>query len=286
MLTKVRTMNQDTPMNIGLLCFSATGNTEKIGKVIKNRLEELGCNVDMIDITPHGAREKGFDCTPYDALILGSPVHSWRIPRVVREWIPNLSGDGKKCAIFLTYGGFQIHPAHYTTCQILQKQGFSVVSSAEFLAFHTFNIGGWKAMEGRPDESDFAVAREYADIIHARFSGKDPNLVGELEKTSHPEELLDQIEGFRFRILTQVPTRNGAECCMCQVCEEFCPTGAIDATTGETDPSRCIACLGCVLRCPEEVLKINDMTPSWEFKLKGEQITEEEMNGKKSRIYL
>ncbi len=279
-------MNQDTPMNIGLLYFSATGNTEKIGRVIKNRLEELGCNVDMIDITPHGAREKGFDCTPYDALILGSPVHSWRIPRVVREWIPNLSGDGKKCAIFLTYGGFQIHPAHYSTCQLLQKQGFSVVSSAEFLAFHTFNIGGWKAMEGRPDESDVAVAREYADIIHARFSGKDPNLVGELEKTSHPEELLDQIEGFRFRILTQVPTRNGAECCMCQVCEEFCPTGAIDATTGETDPSRCIACLGCVLRCPEGVLKINDMTPSWEFKLKGEQITEEEMNGKKSRIYL
>lgn len=279
-------MNQDTPMNIGLLCFSATGNTEKIGKVIQNRLEELGCNVDMIDITPHGAREKGFDYTPYDALILGSPVHSWRIPRVVREWIPNLSGDGKKCAIFLTYGGFQIHPAHYTTCQILQKQGFSVVSSAEFLAFHTFNIGGWKAMEGRPDESDFAVAREYADIIHARFSGKDPNLVGELEKTSHPEELLDQIEGFRFRILTQVPTRNGADCCMCRECEDFCPAGAIDATTGETDPSTCIACLGCLLRCPEEVLKINDMTPSWEFKLKGEQITEEEMNGKKSRIYL
>ena len=279
-------MNQDTPMNIGLLCFSATGNTEKIGKVIQNRLEELGCNVDMIDITPHGAREKGFHCTPYDALILGAPVHSWRIPRLVREWIPFLSGDEKKCAIFLTYGGFQIHPAHYTTCQILQKQGFSVVSSAEFLAFHTFNIGGWKAMEGRPDESDFAVAREYADIIHARFSGKDPNLVGELEKTSHPEELLDQIEGFRFRILTQVPTRNGAECCMCRECEEFCPTGAIDATTGKTDPNKCIACLGCVLRCPEGVLKINDMTPSWEFKLKGEQITEEEMNGKKSRIYL
>jgi len=31
---------------------------------------------------------------------------------------------------------------------------------------------------------------------------------------------------------------------------------------------------------------INDMTPSWELKLKGEHITEEEMNGKKSRIYL
>lgn len=278
-------MSQNTSLHIGLLYFSVTGNTEKIGNVIGNRLKELGCTVDMIDITPLSSRKGGFDCRPYDALILGAPVHSWRIPRVVREWIPNLFGDGKKCAIFLTYGGFQIHPAHYTTCQFLQKQGFSVVSSAEFLAFHTFNIGGWKAMVGRPDESDVAVAREYADIIHARFSGKDPDLVGELEKTSHPEELLDQIEGFRFRILTQVPTRNGADCCMCRECEEFCPTGAIDATTGETDPSRCIACLGCVLRCPEGVLMINDMTPSWEFKLKGEHITEEEMKGKKSRIY-
>jgi ferredoxin/flavodoxin len=279
-------MNQNKSMNLGLLYFSATGNTEKISRVIKNRLEEFGCTVDMIDITPLSSRKGGFDCTSYDALILGAPVHSWRIPRVVREWLPNLSGDGKKCAIFLTYGGFQINPAHYTTSQLLQKQGFSVVSSAEFLAFHTFNIGGWKAMEGRPDESDIAVAREYAEIIYARFSGEDPSLVGELEKTSHPEELLDKIEGFRFRILTQVPTRQGADCCMCRECEEFCPTGAIDAMTGETDPSRCIACLGCVLRCPEGVLMINDMTPSWELKLKGEHITEEEMNGKKSRIYL
>lgn len=279
-------MNQNKTMKIGLLYFSATTNTEKIARVIGDRLRDLGCMVDMVDITPLGSRKPGFDCTPYDALILGAPVHSWRIPRVVREWIPHLSGDGKKCALFLTYGGFQIHPAHYSTIQLLQRQRFSVVSSAEFLSVHTFNIGGWKAMEGRPDESDFAVAREYAEKTYARFSGEDPGLVRELEKTSHTEELLDQIENFRFRIMTQLPTRNGADCCMCRVCEDSCPTGAIDAQTGETDPSRCIACLGCVFRCPDRVLVVNEMSESWEYKLKGEQISEEEMRGKKSRIYL
>ena len=83
-----------------------------------------------------------------------------------------------------------------------------------------------------------------------------------------------------------MPIRNGMDCCKCRVCEEFCPTGVIDATIGETDPSRCIACLGCLSRCPEGVLVVNDMSESWQYKLKGEQISEEEMKGKKSRIYL
>ncbi|NLV26579.1 MAG: 4Fe-4S ferredoxin [Methanomicrobiales archaeon] len=273
-------------MKIGLLYFSATGNTEKIARVIEDSLKNLGCMVDIVDITPLVSRKAGLDCSPYDALILGAPVHSWRIPRVVREWILNLSGEGKKCALFLTYGGFQIHPAHYTTQQLVQSRGFKVVSSAEFLAFHTFNIGGWKAMEGRPDDSDFKVAREYAEKVYSRFSGEDPNLVGELEKTTHPEELLDQIEEFRFRIVTQLPTRNGADCCMCLACEKFCPTGAINATTGETNQGRCITCLGCVYRCPDGVLVVNDMSPSWEYKLKGEQISVAEMKKKRSRIYL
>jgi flavodoxin len=54
-------MNQNKSMNLGLLYFSATGNTEKISRVIKNRLEEFGCTVDMIDITPLSSRKGGFD---------------------------------------------------------------------------------------------------------------------------------------------------------------------------------------------------------------------------------
>jgi len=73
---------------------------------------------------------------------------------------------------------------------------------------------------------------------------------------------------------------------MCMLCEETCPTGAISAETGETEKAACIACLKCINDCPEGVLKISDTSAIWNKKLEMDQTTEEELNKKKSRIYL
>jgi Fe-S-cluster-containing hydrogenase component 2 len=72
---------------------------------------------------------------------------------------------------------------------------------------------------------------------------------------------------------------------MCLVCEELCPTGAIEAESGEADKEKCIACLACVSNCPEEVLRINDMSNSWSLKLDMEKVTEENLKEQKSKIY-
>ncbi|WP_421908538.1 EFR1 family ferrodoxin [Methanolacinia petrolearia] len=273
-------------MKILTLYYSATGNTEKIADVITKKLRELGADAERKDIIPYNTRQKEIDLSPYDAVIFGFPVYSWRAPREAREWLNTLEGRNMKCSMFFTYGGFIIHPAHYSTQQILEKQGFTVVSSAEFLARHTFNLGGWKAMEDWPNRSDCEVAEEYAELTFRRFTGEDEGILQELEKTEHTEEFLDGIEKFRFKILTRLPTREGAECSMCGICEESCPTGAMDAETGEADPGKCTACLACVAKRPEDALKINDMEGSWEYKLDIENISIDEMNKKKSRIYL
>lgn len=273
-------------MKLLLHYFSATGNTAKMAKVLEDAFTALGAEVTLRDITPHPQRQGAIDLKPYQAVVFGAPIHSWRAPRIVREWIRTLDGRGRKCSMFFTYGGFGVHPTHESTRQILEEQGFVVVSSAEFLASHTFNIGGWRAMVGRPDDTDFAVAREYAERTYKRFTGEDPTVTGEFEKTEHTEEALDAIEAFRFKVLTQLPGRGGDDCSMCMVCEELCPSGAMNAEVGEADPGKCIACLGCVLNCPENALKINDMSPAWAFKLQAERTTEEEISRKKSRIYL
>ena len=230
-------------MNVLILYFSATGNTAKMAKVIAERFAEVGGKVTMANLTSY---------------------------EVVREWLRTLNGQGKKCSMFFTYGGFGVHPTHYSTRQILEEQHFRVVSSAEFLSAHTFNLGGWKAMEGRPDERDFDVAKEYVERTYARFINEDENLLGELEKTEYPEELLDAAEASRFKVLTLLPTRGGQECGMCMECEELCPTEAIKAESGEADRGKCIVCLACVANCPEQVLEINDTSKSWPSKLKME----------------
>ena len=136
-------------MKILLAYFSATGKTKKIAGYVFEKLKKSGADVEMLDITPLSVRKKKTNLSGYDTFVFGMPVHSWRAPRIVRNWLKTLDGCGRKCSMFFTYGGFGIHPAHYTTCKILEERGFLVVSSAEFLAAHTFNLGGWRAMENR-----------------------------------------------------------------------------------------------------------------------------------------
>ena len=273
-------------MRILIVYFSATGNTAKIAKEIGKKIAGMGVEVSLSDITPYAERKKKIDFGPFQAVVVGAPIHSWRAPRVVREWMRTLDGQGKKCAMFFTFGGFKVHPTHYSTRKILEEQNFIVVSSAEFPGAHTFNIGGWKAMEERPGELDLEMAREYARVTYKRFTGEDDGILGELENTEHTEEQLDSIETFRFNVLTQLPTRGGEACGMCLSCQEICPAGAMDAESGEADKEKCIACLACVANCPEGALKINDMSDSWSFKLEMEKTTEEVLKEKKSKIYL
>ena len=273
-------------MKILLAYFSATGNTKKIAGYVFEKLKKSGADVEMLDITPLSVREKKTDLSLYDAFLFGMPVHSWRAPRIVRNWLKTLDGCGRKCSMFFTYGGFGIHPAHYTTCKILEERGFLVVSSAEFLAAHTFNLGGWRAMENRPDERDFSVADEYAQKTYFRFSSEDSKIKKGFEKTDYTSGFLDEIEKFRFRILTQPPYIKEKECIKCGICEDFCPTGAMNAESGKADLKICIACLGCVSACPKNAVFINDMSESFAYKLSAEKITKEAMDKKESRIYL
>ncbi|NHJ21845.1 MAG: 4Fe-4S ferredoxin [Candidatus Lokiarchaeota archaeon] len=272
-------------MNVLILYFSATGNTAKIAKVINEKFKEEGFKVTMSDITPLGDRQRKINFEPYQGVVFGAPTHARRAPRVLRDWLRTLDGKGKKCSMFFTYGGFGVHPAHYSTREILKEQNFIVVSSADFLGSHTFNLGGWRALEDRPSELDFEVAKDYVELTCKRFTGEDDRILGELEKTEYTEEQLNFAETLRFKKVTQLPTRYGEECIMCLDCENFCPTGAMDAESGEADKEKCIACLGCVYICPEKVLKINDMSKSWSQKLDKEKVTEESIKEQKSKIY-
>ena len=273
-------------MKTALIFFSATENTARIAHVIKHRFERSGVEVDEIDITAWADRQGVTDLSPYHAVIFGFPVHSLRAPRVAREWLRTLHGGGKKCAMFFTYGGFTVHPAHHTTQQILTEQHFTVVSSAQFPGAHTFNLGGWSAFDQRPNAGDEALADRFAIETLPRFNGEDPGVLGPMDPGIYSEEELDRFEEFRFRMVTQLPTRTEATCSQCGLCEEACPTQAMDAESGVADPQKCIACLRCVANCPDQALAINDMTPFWEPKLNLGKTTEKALNSQEGHIYL
>lgn len=257
-----------------------------MAEVIRERLEFEGAEATLCDVTSPAARAKGIDFGAYDAAVFGAPVHSLRAPKVMRDWLGTLDGNKMKCAMFFTYGGFTVHPAHYSTARILEKRHFIVVSSAEFPGKHTFNVGGWKAFTDRPDKREHALAEDFVRATLRRFSGVDGDMVSGFEQGAFNDDQLDEFEGFRFKVITELPSRNGAECCQCGMCEKLCPTGAMDCASGTVDSSACIACLGCVAVCPEGNLKINSTEQSWQMKLTMGKTTVEKLNSQVGKLYL
>jgi len=69
-------------MKVLILYFSATGNTAKITKVIEEKFTEMGAEVTASDITSYADRQQKIDLEPYQAVVFGTPIHSWRAPRV------------------------------------------------------------------------------------------------------------------------------------------------------------------------------------------------------------
>ena len=273
-------------MNIAIPYFSATSNTRKMAKVIKGQFEDLHATVELHDVTTPESRSKNISLSAYDAAIFGFPVHSLRAPRLMRDWLKTLDGKGMKCGMFFTFGGFMVHPAHYSTKEILTARNFIVFSSAEFPGKHTYNHGGWNAFPDRPDDREIKLAEKYTKATYERFKGQDKGVLGDLEKTEFSDEQLDAFESFRFKMVTKLPSRNGNTCSMCEICEKLCPTGAMDCQTGTANTSTCIACLRCVDVCPDKALTINNAEESWATKLSMGKITETELNNQTGKIYL
>lgn len=279
------TIHKDKKLKILIAYFSATGNTKKIAVKVKDYLIKENTEVETLDITSISNRKKALDISLYDALIFGFPVYSMRAPRIARGWLDSLDGSLKKCSVFFTYGGFGIDPAHYFIQKQLEDRNFELVSTAQFLGAHTFNLGGWRAVPDRPDLSDFDIAHTYASHTLKRFRGEDEGKLQAFNKPAQDEATFDGYEGNRFKAVTHGPSRDGAKCSGCGVCEKKCPIQVMDAATGEVDRSRCLLCLKCVMDCPDKVLKINDMKPSWSNKLKVSGLTEESINKLQSKVY-
>ncbi|MCT4596049.1 MAG: EFR1 family ferrodoxin [Anaeromicrobium sp.] len=272
-------------LSILIAFFSATGNTKKISNVIQKKLHDSNILVTMLDITSYASRKEEILLNQYDAVVFGFPIYSMRAPRVCREWLETLDGKGMKCSVFFTYGGFGKDPAHYFIKKLLEKQNFKLVSTAEFLGAHTFNRSGWKAVIDRPNQSDFEVAQDYVMKTVRRFLGDDLNELGEFEKPMYDVSQFDQAEKYRFSLITKLPTKDSKNCSMCGLCEKLCPVNAMNMQKGIAD-NRCIACFRCIVNCPDGILHTNDLSDSWDKKLKMHKMTKEEVDNLKSKIYL
>ena len=271
---------------VAIIYFSATNVTRSYSKVMSEKLINLDCDVQLFDMTAYAARQKPIPTDDFDYFIFGFPVFSDFAPSVINDWLPSLQGNQKRCAMFFTYGARTTGYAHFHTKLLLDKAGFEVVLTAEFLGRHSFNVGGWRILPDRPDQEDFTVARTYVECALERFyqdnladfNLQKPFAYNQAVKSLMKEPANDEEDWLH-------PVRVTDECCMCYDCETECPTQAFDADSGDSDLEKCIECMRCVFICPDKVIKIDPrMEEAYSNFLSYWHLTEEMMNAKKSKV--
>ena len=272
-------------MKIAVIYFSATGNTAIIADVISETLKTYpDIEVDKLDITSFSSRENKVDLSKYSGIFFGFPIYVLRAPKILREWVKALKGNTQKVSAFFTYGGVTSGISSQNIKQILEDQNFQVVSTGEFLGKHTSNLAGWSLMSEHPNQDDFDIAKEYAKKTFKRFTGEDSGLL-ELPSPDLSEKSVDRMEASSNKRRIP-PSRQGAECSMCNICEENCPTNAMNAETGEADPEKCIGCLQCLANCPDEALKVADRSKMFAVISKAMNLSEEVLASRRSKYFL
>ena len=98
-------------MKIGIIVYSATGNTYSVANQLHEKLAMLGHDVTIDRILIKNITQPGknidFDNIPdtkeYTSIIFASPVEAFTLNKVMQEYLTQISSlDGKKISCFVT----------------------------------------------------------------------------------------------------------------------------------------------------------------------------------------
>lgn len=232
-----------TLQKLNLAYFSATGTTAKI-------VSEIGKGIGVhkqhsINLTTHSQETT---VIPNDEIIIfGIPVYSGRVPEIARKRIEMIKGNNTPAIIVCVYGNRDFDDALIELKDIVENNGFYVLSAGAFVAQHSIFP---KVAQGRPDENDLKQAREFG-INSIKILGNDTENRSLVVKGNHP-----------YRAVKPIPLtpKTDSSCNSCGLCSKQCPAQAIDINNPQKiDKSKCISCAHCISVCPKNSKKFGGL---------------------------
>ena len=229
-------------MNLKLLYFSATDNTEAICKEIAAGIKK---DYQIYDLTSKQARGKAYSFAGNDLLIVGVPVYSGRVPEFLVKVLQEIKGSSTPAVFVVTYGNRDYDDALLELKDIFEANGFKGIAGAAFIGEHSY---GKEIAGERPDSDDLRLAREFGIRILKKLIGiNDLSDWPDLEvKGSYPLKERSK----RFKDIRPETTE---ACTECGICAENCPMEIISFENfRDIEPGKCIRCCGCIQKCPED----------------------------------
>lgn len=217
-----------------VLYFSPTGGTEKVAKIISDKLGIEAIDITVFDYHMNLERDR--------IVFFCFPVYGGRIPSVMYSRMENIIGDKTPAVMVAVYGNRAVEDALIEMSDLCARKGFVTVGGCEMIAPHSMDK---RIAADRPNASDAAALGDFVSKVVA--------------KTENEVTAVKMPGNRMYRKYTGVGVRpsSSKKCEGCGTCAAECPTHAIDpGDPHKADENLCISCMRCVSMCPFEIRKL------------------------------
>ena len=244
---------------IRAICYSATGNTARVVTTIAEELAKLlQVPVEITRFTLPAEREKDYNFTDKELVVVGSPTYAGKLPnKILPDFQSKLHGNGALAVGVVTFGNRSYDNALAELCAVLGAGGFHTVAAGAFVAQHAFTD---ELAYGRPGWSDQFEMKTFAKRIADKVKrltemSKPVEVPGD---AAAPYYVPKDTDGQPAKFLKAKPKTKLSRCNGCGACVRNCPMGAIDPKDPSKVPGTCIKCQACVRKCTKQAKYFDD----------------------------
>ncbi len=230
--------------------FSGTGNSKSIANLFKRELNEeiFSINQSLKENTSPSIQEG-------EHLIFIMPTYSWRIPKIVKNWIKNNIYLKNGSIYYILTCGDDIGNADAYLEKFTKKLGLNYMGTTELIMPENYLV----MFDTPSDQESLEIIKEGEKNALAIIEEiKQNKVIEKKKKTTFVDKLKSGIVNFFFNLfyVSDRKFKYKDSCISCGKCSAVCPTNNVTLINGKPKwNKKCCHCMACICHCPTNAIE-------------------------------